>query len=104
MKLQWNSLVTLFPTVAGVLLFVPALAADRASTLSRMQDGQPNVEGYWDPEIGGTFSLTSPWRGGVGLQGDLGVAVEKHAAFQVAQSEPRSGTWFIFCSTGIRRF
>lgn len=97
MKLRWNTLMTIFPTVAGVLLLAPALAADNASTLSRTPDGQPNVEGYWDPETGGTFSLTNPSRGGVGLQEDLGVAVEKKPSRVV---DPPTGRFLINLGPG----
>ena len=41
---------------------------------------EPNIEGYWNPEIGGTFSLTNPSRGGVGLQEDLGKRCRKSPA------------------------
>jgi hypothetical protein len=51
------------------LLLAPAFAT-----------AQPRIEGYWDPEIGGTFSLTNPSRGGVGLQEDLGKPVPKQAS------------------------
>jgi hypothetical protein len=30
---------------------------------SRLADGQPDVQGYWGPVLGGTFSLTNPMTG-----------------------------------------
>jgi hypothetical protein len=42
-----------------VLLFAPALPA-----------AEPNIEGYWDPQIGGTYSLTNPTRGNLDRPGD----------------------------------
>jgi hypothetical protein len=68
MKSRWNNLLF-------ALLLTPVLAPSQ--NLARTPDGQPNVEGYWDPQIGGTFSLTNPSRGGVGLQEDLGQEVKK---------------------------
>ena len=52
-----------------ILLVAPALFGS-----------EPNIEGYWNPEIGGTFSLTNPSRGGVGLEEDLGKPVPKQAS------------------------
>jgi hypothetical protein len=54
-----------------IFLLAPALALAETNT------AVPNIEGYWDPEIGGTFSLTNPSRGGVGLQEDLGQPLQK---------------------------
>jgi hypothetical protein len=54
-----------------IFLLAPVLSFAETNT------AVPNIEGYWDPEIGGTFSLTNPSRGGVGLQEDLGQAVQK---------------------------
>jgi hypothetical protein len=48
MKSRWNNLLF-------ALLLTPALAPSQ--NLARTPDGRPNVEGYWDPQIGGTFSL-----------------------------------------------
>jgi hypothetical protein len=39
----------------------------------KLSDGQPDIQGYWDPSIGGTYSLTDPSRGGVGKEEQLGV-------------------------------
>ncbi len=44
----------------------------------RLSDGQPDISGYWDPAIGGTYSLTNPSRGGVGKQEQLGLARPKN--------------------------
>ncbi len=44
----------------------------------RLPDGQPDISGYWDPAIGGTYSLTNPSRGGVGLQDQLGIPRKKN--------------------------
>jgi hypothetical protein len=41
------------------------------------QAQHPNLQGYWDPTIGGTYSLTDPSRGGVGKQEQLGIS-RKH--------------------------
>jgi hypothetical protein len=38
---------------------------------------EPNIEGYWDPEIGGTYSLTNPSRGNVDRPGDREQGVQK---------------------------
>src|SRR5208337_116026 len=58
-SMRWHNLLL-------IVTLAPALAL-----------AEPNIEGYWDPEIGGTFSLTNPSRGGVGLQEDLGQTVQQ---------------------------
>ena len=35
-----------------------------ASKSQKLSDGQPDMRGYWEAEVGGTYSLTNPRRGG----------------------------------------
>ena len=55
---------------AGFLLPMPAAAA---WTPARTADGQPDVQGFWQAVVEGTYSLTEPSRGGIGLQDALGI-------------------------------
>jgi hypothetical protein len=47
----------------------PAAAAPW--TPARLADGQPDVQGFWTAEIGGTYSLVNPRRGGGRLREQL---------------------------------
>jgi hypothetical protein len=38
---------------------------------SRLPDGQPDMQGFWRPVIGGTFSLTSPMTGAAEFRGRI---------------------------------
>jgi hypothetical protein len=44
--------------LTAILLAAPALAA--AGTPANLPDGQPDVQGFWRVERGGTYSLTNP--------------------------------------------
>lgn len=70
--------------VLACSLFLPALplAAQNTSdrkpaaspapwTPARLADGQPDVQGFWTAEIGGTYSLVNPRRGGGRLREQL---------------------------------
>jgi hypothetical protein len=50
--------------------------------------GQPNVEGFWQAVVEGTYSLTEPSRGGIGLQDALGIP-RKHNPSRIV--EPTDG-------------
>src|ERR1035438_3215825 len=59
------------PVLAFGLWFAPLSAegqtsvpAASAESLSRTTDGQPDVQGFWEAAIGGTYSLVDPRRGG----------------------------------------
>src|SRR5262245_35626142 len=49
-----------------VILGVLACATLRSAGWepARLPDGQPDVQGFWQPTLGGTYSLTNPRRGG----------------------------------------
>ncbi len=67
------NLSTRWTLAAAGLAFsaVSLLGADNAA---------PNIEGYWNPEIGGTYSITNPSRGNVGLQRELGHPLPAHTS------------------------
>jgi len=49
---------------ALMLLAVPVLAQEQGTWQpSHLADGQPSLEGYWGPALGGGFSLTNPMTG-----------------------------------------
>src|ERR1700689_281938 len=84
-----NCIITLTLAAAAVLSPGTAFAQDGGQRQrekvvpapwppARLSDGQPDISGYWDPAIGGTYSLTNPSRGGVGLQDQLGIARRKN--------------------------
>ena len=60
------------------LLWVPLAAADQEPgppttpwSPARLSDGQPDVQGFWAAEVGGTYSLVNPRRGGGRLREQL---------------------------------
>ena len=85
MKIHFLHSVMILPAAMGLLVLASApVSAQRGEGKGRekvtpapwppkhLSDGQPDVQGYWDPAIGGTFSLTNPSRGGVGKLDQLG--------------------------------
>jgi hypothetical protein len=67
------------PLIISILALLPALipiptlaqGAPRAAatwTPAHTSDGQPDVQGFWEAEIGGTYSLVNPRRGGSRLE------------------------------------
>lgn len=59
-----------FGLIAGVLFALSGAAAADEWTPKRLPDGQPDVQGFYRPEIAGTYSLVRPRRGvGIGEEG-----------------------------------
>lgn len=54
-----------------VLLALPLLAGLLAGQAPKTADGQPDVQGFWAAEVGGTYSLVNPRRGGGRLREQL---------------------------------
>jgi hypothetical protein len=54
-----------------VLLALPLLAGLLAGQATKTADGQPDVQGFWAAEVGGTYSLVNPRRGGGRLREQL---------------------------------
>jgi hypothetical protein len=54
-----------------VLLALPLLAGLLAGQAAKTADGQPDVQGFWAAEVGGTYSLVNPRRGGGRLREQL---------------------------------
>ncbi len=52
-------------------LAVPLLAGLLAGQAAKTVDGQPDVQGFWAAEVGGTYSLVNPRRGGGRLREQL---------------------------------
>ena len=65
-------------TVALTLLAITGSAFAQEAELPRLPDGQPDVRGHWDAQIGGTYSLTNPSRGQVGRLRQEGKPVPKN--------------------------
>jgi len=57
---------------AGFIAVLTCVAAMPAMPqLARTPDGQPDVQGFWAAEVGGTYSLVNPRRGGGRLREEL---------------------------------
>ncbi len=54
-----------------VLLALPLLAGLLPGQAAKTADGQPDVQGFWAAEVGGTYSLVNPRRGGGRLREQL---------------------------------
>lgn len=50
----------------GLLLAMPVLfaQAETSWTPKKLADGQPDLQGFWRAQVGGTYSLTNPRNGG----------------------------------------
>ena len=69
MRFRYFSLAILSLTSFGTYVSPRATGqtptvATSAWTPSRTPDGQPDVQGFWNAEVGGTYSLVNPRRGG----------------------------------------
>jgi hypothetical protein len=53
----------IFIFVAGAVLALSGAASAEEWTPKRLSDGQPDVQGFYRPEIAGTYSLVRPRRG-----------------------------------------
>jgi hypothetical protein len=63
-----RSLRVAFAATILVWLLPTAPSGEQAWQPSHLSDGQPDVQGDWDPEITGTFDLTDPRAGGGRLE------------------------------------
>jgi hypothetical protein len=71
MKILFRNFSLAIISLMSITTFVSRLAAGQTTTTttgawtpSRTPDGQPDVQGFWNAEIGGTYSLVNPRRGG----------------------------------------
>jgi len=74
----------IFVLFAGVVLALSGAAFAEEWQPKRLPDGQPDVQGFYKPEIAGTYSLVRPRRG-VGVQ-DQAAYEQRKAANDLNQS------------------
>jgi hypothetical protein len=75
MRIRFRPILFILPLVAIIAVWMPIAAsaqgpapAPDAWTPARTADGQPDVQGFWEAQIGGTYSLVNPRRGGGRLE------------------------------------
>jgi hypothetical protein len=54
-----------------VVALAGGACAQNTWTPARLADGQPDIQGFWSAEVGGTYSLVNPRRGGGRLREQL---------------------------------
>jgi hypothetical protein len=74
----------IFGLVAGAVLALSSAVSAQEWTPKRLPDGQPDVQGFYRPEIAGTYSLVRPRRG-VGVQ-DQGAYEKRKTDNDVSKS------------------
>lgn len=75
MRIRFRAVLPVLPSMVLIMALIPAPAsaqgtprAAAAWTPAHASDGQPDVQGFWEAEIGGTYSLVNPRRGGGRLE------------------------------------
>jgi hypothetical protein len=71
MKTRFRNFLFVLIALTSIVTCGPQPAAGQTAagavgtwTPSRTPDGQPDVQGFWNAEVGGTYSLVNPRRGG----------------------------------------